>query len=303
MNIWQPDPDENMVARSSVAFATGAASRVKGMRWFRDTERHDIQHELAGWPAGPSFTPHTSAGSAAQKTLLGAAKVAGVAVMALLSSAGGNVTGTSVAPSEEGKDTPDEPTNEVDDFPVMWAAPMTRARTLPWQLDPGRMKRKNGHTHLIVTDQRLVVVLLSVRERVFEDEVIWECPLTEIEAVTPRNFKEGNDFTITFKDGSWSRLCSSGRQQLMRYLAPPRDLIPLETLPPPQRQAVLDFTAENENSDSAPANITRNPTGRLRAEILLPARLTPAFGIAEVRVTLDAEGRRVDIDDYLPGDF
>ncbi|MET7451250.1 hypothetical protein ABZT03_04990 [Streptomyces sp. NPDC005574] len=27
-----------------------------GLRWLRDTRRHDIQGELSGWPAGPAFS-------------------------------------------------------------------------------------------------------------------------------------------------------------------------------------------------------------------------------------------------------
>ncbi|CAM5427146.1 hypothetical protein SVIOM342S_02944 [Streptomyces violaceorubidus] len=89
MNMWQPDPGETLVARSPVAFATGTAPQVKGMRWFRDTERTDIQHELAdAGLEGPAFAVRSAGGEAAQKTLKGVAKVAGVAVMALLSAAG-----------------------------------------------------------------------------------------------------------------------------------------------------------------------------------------------------------------------
>ncbi|MFD5158391.1 hypothetical protein ACFWMJ_10010 [Streptomyces hawaiiensis] len=40
---------------------------------------------------------------------------------------------------------PEERDNEIDDFPVMWAAPGTLARTAPWQLDPDR--RPKGLQH------------------------------------------------------------------------------------------------------------------------------------------------------------
>ncbi|CAM5253054.1 hypothetical protein STENM327S_08264 [Streptomyces tendae] len=306
MNMWQPDPGETLVARSPVAFATGTAPQVKGMRWFRDTERTDIQHELAGWPEGPAFAVRSAGGEAAQKTLKGVAKVAGVAVMALLSAAGGNVSGSSVAPAKDGSDTPDDPADEVDDFPVMWASPSTLARTLPWQLDPGRMDRKRALTHLIVTDRRLVVVLLPVHRKEperLDDEMIWQCPLTEVASVVPKNFKNGEDFTITFVDGSWCRLGSFRRHKLMRYLAPPRELIPLSSLSPKQQETVLAFAEEVGMPDSVAPNITRNPTGRLRVEILLPSRTTSDFGASETTITMGADGERIEIDNFLPGDF
>lgn len=101
----------------------------------------------------------------------------GVAVMAVLSSAGGNVSGS--AGPDSGKDTPDDRENEVEDFPVMWAAPGTLARTLPWQLDPARSDEKRYRTHAIVTDRRLVVVGLPYHKKdskIIEDEVLWETP-------------------------------------------------------------------------------------------------------------------------------
>ncbi|MEU6449048.1 hypothetical protein [Streptomyces sp. NPDC046979] len=306
MNIWQPDPDEILLARSPVSFATGAAPRVKGMRWFRNSERIDIQPELAGWPEGPSFTARSVGGSATQKVLRGAAKATGVAVMALLSSAGGNVSGSSVATTDDGSDTPDDPADEVDDFPVLWASPGTIARTLPWQLDPGRIDQKHSCTHLIVTDRRLVVVLLPYYKYDLEyvdDEMIWQCPRADVSSVVPRNFKDGNDFTITFVDGSWCRLNSFRRQKLMRYMAPPREVIPYSSLSSQQKETVSAFTEEVQMPDSVHPTVTLNPTGRLHVEVLLPSRLTSAFGASEESITMDTEGRRVDIDDYLPGDF
>ncbi|MBZ6131488.1 hypothetical protein [Streptomyces olivaceus] len=306
MNIWKPDPGETLLARSPVSFATGAASRVRGMRWFRDPERNDIQHELAGWPDGPDFTARSVGGSTAHKGLRGVAKATGVAVMAMLGAAGGNVSGSSVASTDDGSDFPDDPANEVDDFPVLWAAPMTIARTLPWQLDPGRIDEKHTSTHLIVTDRRLVVVVLPYDKRDFEhidDEPIWQCPLTDVASVVPRNFKDGDDFSITFADDSWCRLKSFRRQKLMRYLAPRRELIPLGELSPQQQKRVLAFATEVQMPDSVSPNVTHNEGGRFHVEILLPSRLTSAFGATEVSITMDTEGREIDVDDYLPGDF
>jgi hypothetical protein len=306
MSIWQPEPGETLLARAPVTFATGAATRVRGMRWFRGPERNDIQHLLPGWPEGPSYTARSTGGALANKSLRGAAAAAGVAVMAFLSSAGGNVSGGSNRSHDESSDTPDDPADEVEDFPVMWAGPGTIARTLPWQLDPGRADQKHHLTHLIVTDRRVVIVHLPFDPKdlkVIDDEVIWQCTRSEISRVELKNFKDGNDFKIVFVDGSWCRLHCQARRKLTRYLTPPRELIPLEALTPQQRATVSDFAAERENPETVAPIITRNPTGRIRVELLLPSRYTSAFGASEVNITMEPDGTRVDIGDYLPEDF
>lgn len=48
MGMWKAGPGEKVLARVSVTFATGAAMRVRGRRWFRDEERNDIQGVLDG---------------------------------------------------------------------------------------------------------------------------------------------------------------------------------------------------------------------------------------------------------------
>jgi hypothetical protein len=305
MNIWQPDPGETLLARAPVRFATGASMRVRGMRWFRDTERNDIQGELPGWPEGPSFTARSTGEAAGLTALKVAAKTAGVAVMAFLSSAGGNITGGPHA-AGSGTDTPDDPADEVEDFPVMWAAPGTIARTLPWRLDPGRSNEKKYLTHLIVTDRRLCIVGLpyfSYDMEYIDDELLWQCSRTDVVNLEPKNFKAGNDFTITFVDGSWCRLHSLQRRCLTRYMEPQRDLVPLDSLTPQQRKTVSDYAAELEMPDSVTPIISRNPTGRLRIEILLPSRYTSLFGASEETITMEPDGSRVDIGDFLPEDF
>ncbi|MGW1216244.1 hypothetical protein ACWD5F_42095 [Streptomyces sp. NPDC002499] len=305
MNVWEPRPGETLLARAPVTFATGAATRVRGMRWFRDTERRDIQHELRDWPEGPSFTPHSTGDALVRKSLRGAALTAGVAVMAFLSSAGGNVTGGGHA-GDESSDTPDDPSDEVEDFPVIWAAPGTIARTLPWQLDPGRFDQKYQVTHAIFTDRRLLFVELPYEKKNFEaidDDVLWECSRTDVDRIELKNFRDGNDFKVVFVDGSWCRLRSNWRRRLTRYLAPPRELIALESLTPQQRTTVLNFAAENQMPSSVTPIITRNPGGRYSVDILLPKRFTSAFGASEVSLVMDSAGQEVAVEDYHPEDF
>jgi hypothetical protein len=302
MNIWQPEPGETLLSRAPVTFATGAAARVRGMRWFRDTNRHDIQRELAGWPEGPSFTARSTGGALAQKSLKGAAMTAGVAFMAFLSSAGGNLSGPS---SDSGSDTPDDLANEVEDFPVMWAAPGTIARTLPWQLDPGRAEQKRYVTHLIVTDRRLVIVRLPFDKKNLEsidDEVLWQCPRTDISGVELKDFKDGNDFTITFIDGSWCRLTCQWRRKLTRHLVQASVPLSPESLNREQRTAVANYAAKIEMPDSVSPIITRNPCGHYRVEIFLPNRFTSAWGASERSFLMDSEGREVEVVDYHPED-
>ncbi|MGW6532742.1 hypothetical protein [Streptomyces venezuelae] len=140
MDIWQPEAGETLLGRTLVTFATGAATPVRGRRWFRDTERGDIQHELPGWPEGPTFMRRSTGESLARNFGKGGAIALGGIFMAALSAAGGNVSGGSG--SQSGSSTPHDPADEVEDFPVLWAAPDTVARGLPWQLDPARSPEK-----------------------------------------------------------------------------------------------------------------------------------------------------------------
>ncbi|MBQ0848376.1 hypothetical protein J8N05_09140 [Streptomyces sp. BH-SS-21] len=304
MNVWQPEPDETLLSRSSVTFASGAATRVKGMRWFRDTDRKDIQGELPGWPEGPVYVPRSTGESIGRIGVKGAATALGVAVMAVLSSAGGNVSGSSGPDS--GKDTPDDHENEVEDFPVMWAALGTTARTLPWQLDPGRSDEKHYRTHAIVTDRRLVIVglpHLKKNDKIIEDEVLWETPLSAISGVEHRDFKDGHDVKITFTDASWCRLSSFQRARLTRYLRRPLEVIPLDALTPAQRSAVEDFLATAHAPDIGTPVVTRRPCGHFRAEALVPSELTSLFGAGSRSLSMDSDGKKLNTEEYHPEDF
>ncbi|MFG3100125.1 hypothetical protein ACGFZL_06355 [Streptomyces sp. NPDC048182] len=299
MNIWQPDDEELLLARAPVVFATGAAAPVKGMRWFRDNERNEIQHELqelSGWPAGPRFEHRSHSEAALNKTLHGTVKVAFVAFMAALGAAGGNVSGGSGPYGGESSDIPDHPANEVDDFPVLWAAPEALARTLPWQLDPSRTDTKHSSTHLIVTDRRLVIVQLPLHKKdmeLIEDEVLWQCPRTAVRDVARKNFKDGKDFTVAFSDGSWCRLYSQGRARLLRYLDPDLTLVAETALSPEQRATVSSFASEVPSPATIHPVVVRHKCGHYKVEILLPERLTSVFGASERSLVMDTHGEQV----------
>lgn len=78
--IWKPGPGETLLARVPVIFATGAAMRVRGRRWFRDEERNDIQGELDGWPAGPVHRARSTGVGAVWAAL----RISGLAIGALI---------------------------------------------------------------------------------------------------------------------------------------------------------------------------------------------------------------------------
>ncbi|MGY1497799.1 hypothetical protein ACW4TU_14580 [Streptomyces sp. QTS52] len=307
MDIWQPEPGETLLARALVTFATGAATRVSGMRWFRDTERNDIQHELLGWPEGPVYTARSTGGVVGRNTVKGTAIALGLGVLAALSFGGANVTsGGGDNYMKTGSDTPDDQDNEVLDFPVMWAAPGTIARTLPWQLDPARSPEKHYRTHGIVTDRRLVIVgfpYSKKNDKLIEDEVLWEIPLDKIRQVTPRRYKHGTDAEIVFNDGSWCRLRSPAREKFTRYLLP-HELIRLDALTPGQRNAVDDFVAESDVPDAAPPVVSLHPCGHYRVEFVVPSKVDSFFGLTESTLIMDAQGTEAaKFEDLHPDDF
>ncbi|MEU5703309.1 hypothetical protein [Streptomyces aurantiacus] len=303
MNVWQPDSGETLLTRAPVAFATGEAMRVSGMRWFRDTQRNDIQDELVGWPAGPEYTARSTGSTVARNTVKGAAIAAGVAVLGFLSSHGGNVGGT--PGTGHGTNTSHDHADEVDDFPVMWAAPGTIARTLPWQLDPGRSSEKRYRTHAVVTDRRLVIVgfpNVKGNDRLIDDEFLWEIPRSAITKVELRNFKIGHDAKIFFTDGSWCRLGSVSRERLTRYLIEPPDFIPLASLTAAQRNTAESF-ALAQAPDSQPPLVKRNPCGCFRIEVLAPSTINALFGHSGLDTVMDEQGNELELTEYHPEDF
>ncbi|MFI7020733.1 hypothetical protein [Streptomyces sp. NPDC050164] len=297
MNVWQPAAGETLLARVPVTFASGAAMRVRGRRWFRDTERNDIQRELDGWPEGPTHAARSMGGAVTGSALRGTALTVGVLFMAFLSAFGGNLSGPS---SRSGSGSSDDPADEVEDFPVMWAAPGTIARTLPWQLDPARSKQKHYRTHLIVTDSRLVIVGMPFSERDYkrvDDTVLWETPRAAIGSIERRDFKDGDDVKVIFTDGSWCRLRTSGRDRLMRYLVDRLDFVPLDSLTPAQRETAETFASAHA-PDAGPPVVTRSECGCFRVEVLAPSTTNAFFGHSTRDMVMDVDGNTVDLSQY-----
>ncbi|WP_172385753.1 hypothetical protein [Streptomyces sp. MNP-20] len=295
MAIWQPEPGETALARTCVTFATGRATPVSGMRWFRDTQRRDIQHELPGWPEGPAYTAHSAGGSAGRNVAKVGLKTLYVAVWGALTSQGGSVgPGSKARPVEDHAD-------EVEDFPVMWASPGTIARTLPWQLDPGRTDPKRYRTHAIVTTRRLVVVGLPYDKKhddLIDDEVLWEVERSRISRVEPRAYKYASDVKVVFDDGSWCRLWAINRDAFTRYLTYSFELLVPESLAPELRSAVERHIATAQVPDSGTPVVSHRPCGHYLIDIPVPRELSAFFGAETRHKSVDADGS-----DLRPGEL
>jgi hypothetical protein len=283
---WYPDPDESTLLRTPIRFATGYAEPVAGARWFRDTERRDIQAELPGWPAGPEFTLRSAAqqntNRVGRAALFGIPAVARLVVEAV-SGAPGLPGGL---PKPRGKAR--EPENEVDDFPVMWAAPGTTARTLPWQLDPSRAPAR-FRVDAVVTERRLVLLGIG-SDMTAPATVLWEAPRDALAGAERMEFSEnGRDLRIRFADGSWARLSTGDAAKLTGILADRRRPLPEAGLDPGQRERVARFVAELPGTARAP-RFFRLASGIVLVECQVPAKA--GKGLLETHSILMGESGR-----------
>jgi hypothetical protein len=266
---WYPDPDETTLLRTPIHFATGYAHPVAGSRWFRDTGRRDIQAELSGWPAGPEFIPHTKATQNVDRVaggLLGGIVTAiQVAVEAVI---GGNSVPIGEDPS---RSKPEDPANESEDFPVMWAAPGTLARTVPWQLDPSR--RPDGYRVDVVVTERRFLLLGVGPDLAAPAQVLWETARDTVAGAERLTFSAGgHDLRIRFTDGSWVRLSTGAAEKLGGLLADRRRLVPESELTPGQRERVARFVTELPTTARAP-KFFRLSGGVVLVESQVPAKI------------------------------
>ncbi|MFF4566010.1 hypothetical protein [Streptomyces sp. NPDC001435] len=267
---WYPSADEDLLLRTSVRFATGLSAAVAGSRWFRDPERHDIQGELSGWPPGPSYTLHTTGDRAVRRT--GRALAFGIPFLANLVANIGGAAGTPFG-SVPATGKPEERDNEVDDFPVMWAAAGTLARTVPWQLDPAR--RPEGYTtDLVLTSRRLL--FLGTRTGTLDKaDVLAEFPRNSIAGARQMTYSEVEaDVRLTFADESWVRLFAGNpdsAKRLAQLLSGAVRTIPESELSPGQRHRASRFLAELPAA-AQPPTFTRLPSGIVLVEARVPSK-------------------------------
>jgi hypothetical protein len=267
---WYPRADEDLLLRTSAKFATGIAPAVAGSRWFRDSERKDIQGELTGWPEGPAYSLRTTGDRAARRT--GRAFLVGIPVIANIIA---NIGGASGSPFGDvpvrGK--PQEPENEVEDFPVMWAAPGSLARTVPWQLDPAR-RPKGYATDLVLTSRRLL--FLGARTGTLDKaDVLGEYPRDSIAGATRMTYSEIEaDVRLTFADGSWVRLFTGNpdsAERLGQLLSGTIRTVPEGELSSGQRDRLRRFLADLPEGAEAPL-LTRLPSGIVMVEVRVPTK-------------------------------
>ncbi|MFJ3711255.1 hypothetical protein [Streptomyces sp. NPDC090053] len=267
---WYPGPDENLLIRTPAKFSTGMAPAVAGYRWFRDAERKDIQGELAQWPSGPSFALRPTGDRAARRT--GRAFLIGIPLIVNIIAGVGGALGSPFGDVPL-RGNPEERENEVGDFPVMWAAPGTLARTVPWQLDPSRRPR-GYRTDAVLTDRRFLILGTQQGSLSKADE-LWEVPREVTAEARQMKFSEiCGDIRITFMDGSWIRLFtgspdSSGR--LAQLINGSVHGLTEADLTEGQRYRVRDFKGEIPKNAEAPT-FTLLKSGIVQVECRVPAK-------------------------------
>lgn len=297
---WYPRTGETFLYRGAMNFATGVAAPVSGMRFFRDTERRDIQNELPDWPEGPRYVVRDRAGRGTRR----AGRGASVGIQLVVGFALSAVTMGAYGPSLRGR--PEDQANEVEDFPVMWAAPGAVARGLPWQLDPKR-RGKGYSTHAIATDQRLVFVGFP-DEDTSHDEVLGEFDRAHIGRVARQKFSsEQRDIRVDFADGSWCRLHSDNEnsvEEFVRHLEAPPQLIPEEQLTPGQLATIAECVASHarynkrDPTDYDGWNVTRRPSGNFFFQAW-SKRADAWSGAVGPSAIMDRDGNRA----FDPSDF
>ena len=288
---WMPASGETLLVCETIRFATGVAPLVESRRWFRDTNRRDIQHELPGWPEGPTFTLSSDGEQAANAATNGLLAVLPVVGNILSQLGGGGSPYGKGGPSKPGGESRD-PDNEVHDFPVMWAAPGTIARTLPWQLDPARSPRrrmKEFHTEAALTDRRLLILGSWPGE---SRTALWEVPREYVAGAQVMEFSiGGHDIRISFTDQSWVRLTTRHSTRMANFLNGRSRVLAESELTPGQRQRAAEFAARCKVKTRP--MFTRLPSGVVLGEIHDPKGGTFPF-------FMDGDGKRAA---SQPGDL
>lgn len=274
---WYPPPGESLLMRANAAFATGLAPRVAGLRSFRDTERRDIEAELNGWPPGPGFTPRGKADRAGVRAL----DIALLGIPRLINMIGNVAAPSGPLVSEPGSPgKPQEPENEVEDFPVMWAAEGTTARTLPWQLDPAR-RAKRYRTELVLTDQRLLILGVDASAGLAPADELWQVPRGSLAAIERLAYPaSGSDVRVRFTDGSWTRWKVGDAAKLVSRFRGERKPVTEDSLTPQQRERITELLADPPLAVARsvgtvlpvtePPSLERFPDGTVAVELRVP---------------------------------
>ncbi|WP_181787932.1 hypothetical protein [Streptomyces phytophilus] len=214
--------------RFRVKFASGDAMSVRKRRSFRDHERNDIERDLPGWPPGKPFAVRGFFRRLGLVVFMVTVRILALPFVIILDALGGFPV------SEEKRGKLEERENEIDDFPVMWAGEGERARTLPWQLDPSRRSWRTV-TEIELGESADLVRITSYEEmsrgnRWFvswgegtkvpgSETALWALPRQDIAGAAVKTFSVGQvDFTISFRDGSWTRLTATSATRARRIV-------------------------------------------------------------------------------------
>ncbi|WP_030678149.1 hypothetical protein [Streptomyces sp. NRRL B-1347] len=289
---WQLPHGETLHTRHEVAFATGVAPKVAGLRSFRDPEGRDIEAELtaAGWPPGPGFQ------------LRGRGEQSGVRVMDIvllgiprLVNAISNATGPggSLVQESKGLGQPQEPHFEADDFPVVYAAADAAARTLPWQLDPAR-RPKGYRTELLLTDRRLVILALPGGSDAAPSQELWSLPRDAVASAELMRFSQGpSDVRLRFTDGSWTRWYVRDAARFVSHVRGERSPVSRDRLTPQQRARIDELMSD------PPLDIPRSMGKALPVE-KEPQMELLAGGVVAVRLQVPlSNGSHIPVTEHL----
>ncbi|EST30573.1 hypothetical protein M878_17810 [Streptomyces roseochromogenus subsp. oscitans DS 12.976] len=187
----------------------------------------------------------------------------------------------------------------MTDFPVLWAASGTLARTLPWQIDPSRCP-ENYRTHIIITDRRVVITGFP-DDDLLRDQVLWEAGRSQIACVERMRYSSvGGEAKVHFTDGSWCRLAPPNKRQywpVLRHLVHPPELVPWDALTPRQRAYVESYLSSVSDRDSSVAPVvTRRPSGKFLIEVTTTQRVKPDLGVLKPFCFMSQAGGRGGFD-------
>ncbi|MFJ5614119.1 hypothetical protein ACIQCJ_32670 [Streptomyces sp. NPDC093221] len=272
---WQPAPGEVLQIRWPIEFATGVSRLVEGRRSFRGTDRRDIEAELQAdeaWPARPEFAVLDASEQREQRAVNGMLRWVPAVVGAIVNLGGPSGVGGGREP--RGPRESQDPENEVEDFPVMWAERGALARNVPWELDPGRVPRRAGvallATDLAVTDRSVYVVGYGPKSP-DEAEVLWSTPRSTITHAEVMSYSGAHpDLRLTFTDGSWIRLNAKATSQaklLVNAVNGASRVITEADLTDGQRAQVTETAKRFKVDAGLPRVFTRLPSGLVQAEL------------------------------------
>jgi hypothetical protein len=285
---WYPESGETPLFRGVAKFASGRAPKVAGKRWFRDDQGRDISAEIPGWPPAPSYEAKDGKAAKTGRGLgiLGKATAVVVAGTVELLSPGG---GSHVTIKGSDGAQPSDPALEVEDFPVLVAAPGSTAGTAPFLLDPDRRPDVHYRTDLQLTDQRLVVLGSASVQR--PAEVLWSLPLSQVAGARQHAFAtHGADVTVAFTDGSWIRLdlgSTGSAAKVVAILSGQTEPVALN----PAQQAAVDSWS---SALPQPVEFVVTAVDAAAGIVLVEAKAQVRKALVSAgSITLDAEGKPV----------